>query len=250
MISVSEKQVASLPVLEVVDAVSTNEKLPLIVFYHGWTNCKEVVLTQGYELAKRGFRVILPEALYHGVRAEGKVTDHFLSFWEVPLKSVQEFTQLINYYREHDLILNDQIGVGGFSMGGITTCMLMAANDEIKAGVVLSGTPHPVEFCQQILSALPSDVEISPAYKKNQLKLLTKYDLSLHPEKIMQRPLHFWHGDADEKVPCDLTENFGKSVKDIPAAQNVSIHISHGAKHKLSYDVTQEMVQKFINYLQ
>lgn len=173
MISVSEKQVASLPVLEVVDAVSTSEKLPLIVFYHGWTNCKEVVLTQGYELAKRGFRVILPEALYHGVRAEGKVTDHFLSFWEVPLKSVQEFTQLINYYREHDLILNDQIGVGGFSMGGITTCMLMAANDEIKAGVVLSGTPHPVEFCQQILSALPSDVEISPAYKKNQLKLLT-----------------------------------------------------------------------------
>lgn len=250
MITVNEKMVSGLPVLEVVDADLIQKKLPLVVFYHGWTNCKEVVLTQGYELAKQGFRVVLPEALFHGVRAEGKVTDHFVSFWKIPLHSISEFPIIVQHYRTKNLILGDKIGVGGFSMGGITTCMLMAVNSEVKAGVVLSGTPSPVKFCQQLLSLLPDDVTLSKEFVDAQLNELTGYDLSMHPEKILNRPLHFWHGSADEKVPCDLTEQFVELTKDDPQAQNVTMHISDGAQHKLSYAVTQEMVQRFVSYLQ
>lgn len=56
MIEIITKKIEGLPVLEVVAKKYRTQKLPLIVFYHGWTGCKERVLTEGYELAKRGFR--------------------------------------------------------------------------------------------------------------------------------------------------------------------------------------------------
>lgn len=249
MITVSEKQPNGLPVLEVIDENLMNDKLPLIIFYHGWTNCKEVVLTQGYELAKKGYRVLLPEALYHGVRAEGEVREHVLSFWEIIFKSVTEFPQLVDFYQKKDLIKDDQIGVGGFSMGGITTCMLMAAYPQITGGVVISGTPHPVEFAQTLLQALPADDRLTPEFIDQQLSGVAAYDLTLHPEKLAGRPLHFWHGDADDQVPCEMTQEFCAAAPKQVETQKVSLHLSAGAQHKLSYAVTEEMVQNFQQYL-
>ena len=60
MISIITKEINDLPILEICDSEKLGEELPLVFFYHGWTGCKERVLTQGYEIAKKGFRVILP----------------------------------------------------------------------------------------------------------------------------------------------------------------------------------------------
>ncbi|GBG95088.1 hypothetical protein LFYK43_15470 [Ligilactobacillus salitolerans] len=249
MINVCEKQVAGLPVLEVVDAKLMHEKLPLVLFYHGWTNRKESFLMQGYELAKLGMRVVLPEALYHGVRADGPVEDHAVSFWQITINSVQEFPKIVDHYRKQDLLLNEQVGVGGFSMGGITTCMLMAQYPEINAGVVVSGTPSPVEFAKIILNNLPAGMEVSDEEIQTTLTALADYDLSLHPQKIGQRPLHFWHGNADPTVPCNLTQDFYENIKNQPSALHVSAHFSEGAVHKMSDTVTDEMIEKIKEFL-
>lgn len=245
MITVSEMQLNGLPVLEVVDAKMATAKLPLIIFYHGWTNCKEVVLTQGYELAKNGYRVVLPDALYHGLRAKGKAADHVLDFWKIVLNSVAELPRLLGFYQKLDLIKEQKIGVGGFSMGGITTCMLMTAYPQLNCGVVLSGTPQPVNFAKQLLHGLPMDETLSPDFIEKQLEDLARFDLSLHPESIAGRALHFSHGDADQLVPCEFTQGFYSTNAKRSFARQLSLNVITGGQHKLSYAVTQEMVQHF-----
>ncbi|MDO4456598.1 MAG: S9 family serine peptidase, partial [Ligilactobacillus agilis] len=91
MITVTEKTVATLPVLELIEADLKTSKVPLVFFYHGWTGCKEKVLTQGYELAKQGFRVVLPDAYYHGSRTSEPASKHQLEFWHIIQHSVTEF---------------------------------------------------------------------------------------------------------------------------------------------------------------
>ncbi|MCP0887719.1 alpha/beta fold hydrolase [Ligilactobacillus sp. WILCCON 0076] len=245
-IIVIEKAMATIPVLELIDDNLATQKLPLVVFYHGWTGCKEKVLTQGYELAKKGFRVVLPDALYHGKRQEGKTEEHQAEFWKIVVQSVKEFPDLIKAYER--TIGYTKLGVSGLSMGGITTCALIASYDWIDAGVCLEGSPHPVKFANALLKVIPKANELPKEFVKEQLSSLDKYDLALQSEKINKRPLHFWHGTADEMVPYKLTKEFYDEIKDKPYAANVTFTTTQGAHHKVSYATTIEMADKFETY--
>lgn len=141
MIEVACKHAGEYPVLELNDSNLRDEALPLAFFYHGWEGCKEKVLTQGYEIAKRGFRVVIPDAQYHGERmVGGPAKTHFLEFWQIIADSVAEFPKIVDYYEETTGIKDDFVGVSGLSMGGITTCALMASYDWISSAVCLMGS--------------------------------------------------------------------------------------------------------------
>ena len=119
MIEVACKHAGEYPVLELNDSNLRDEALPLAFFYHGWEGCKEKVLTQGYEIAKRGFRVVIPDAQYHGERmVGGPAKTHFLEFWQIIADSVAEFPKIVDYYEETTGIKDDFVGVSGLSMGG------------------------------------------------------------------------------------------------------------------------------------
>ena len=171
MIEIITKKIEGLPVLEVVAKKYRTQKLPLIVFYHGWTGCKERVLTEGYELAKHGFRVVLPDAKFHGQR-------HRQEFWQIVASSVKELPLLVNYYRQTSGIKDDLVGVSGLSMGAITTCALLTVYDWIKAGVSLMGSPCPTAFARQLLEELSGLADIPASFVDQQLAQLELIDLS------------------------------------------------------------------------
>lgn len=248
MISIIHKKHEGLPFLEVIEENRIEEPLPLIFFYHGWTGRKENVLTQGYELAKRGFRVVLPEALFHGERAEGPVESHQLQFWQIIEKSIEELPKLVKFYAEEDLIDGDKVAVSGLSMGGITTCAMFTVYPWIKCAVCLEGTPNPVAFAKLLVDNLPGIENVPEDYIHEQLSGLNQIDLSLNPENINNRPLHFWHGTADNMVPYDLTKKFFDEVQGKPYAKNVTMTTTPGAGHKVSFDTTVEMADKFVEY--
>lgn len=248
MITVIAKEIGTLPVLELCQTKAQEKALPLIVFYHGWTGCKEQVLTQGYELAKQGFRVILPDALYHGQRQVGEVTQHQLEFWQIIINSVKELPQLVSYYQDKQLIAQQKIGVCGLSMGGITTCALMATYPWIKGAVCLEGSPCPISFAKLLIENIPGINKLPKEFIEEQLANLKSIDLSYAPEKLAQRPMHFWHGTADEMVPYQPTKNFYDQIKNESYAKNVTFTTTPGATHKVSYATTLEMAMKFKQY--
>ena len=248
MITVMSKEINTLPVLELTPARCENEALPLIIFYHGWTGCKEQVLTQGYELAKCGFRVILPDALYHGQRQCGEVTTHQLEFWQIVINSVKELPQIVTYYQNKHLVAEQKIGVAGLSMGGITTCALLATYEWLSAAVCLEGSPCPIKFAKLLIENIPGIDQLPAAFIDEQLANLQAIDLSCAPEKLANRPLHFWHGTADEMVPYQPTKDFYDQIKQTSFGQKVTFTTTKGATHKVSYATTLEMAEKFKQY--
>lgn len=71
MIIVEKRFLNNNPFLHIVKKSGQQERLPFIIFTHGFTSAKENNLHYAYLLAEKGFRVILPEAIYHGEREQG-----------------------------------------------------------------------------------------------------------------------------------------------------------------------------------
>ena len=121
-ISIRHRYIAKIPALEVTTEEQKNEALPLIVYYHGWQSAKELSLTQARKLAHEGFRVILPDAMNHGERKTGPIsTIPSITFWSSIQYNLIEFPVIIHHFHKLGLIKENWIGVGGVSMGGITT---------------------------------------------------------------------------------------------------------------------------------
>lgn len=257
MIRVKPQTIQEIPVIELVEETKDENELPTVIFYHGWTSHKESVLTQGYELAKRGIRVVLPEAHLHGDRGhEGDGTEDQTVFWNVIGQNLHEFPKLYQYYTELGLADPHRFGASGLSMGGITTCALLTQFDFIKAAVVLMGCPSPIPFTKWLLdSKWNEETQSAESNKPNPigleetLKKLQGIALNEQPEKIAGRPVHFWHGTEDDLVPFHLTEAFIEEISMQPFANQVSFSVGHDQGHKVPYEVTVEMADYFKKHL-
>lgn len=146
---VRKRTVGNIPLLEVVAEDKIYEPLPLIIYYHGWQTAKELVLTQGRKLAAQQFRVLLPDAANHGERKTKNSEIPSLTFWDSIQTNLYEFGYLVDYFENLGLVLG-KIGVGGISMGGITTCMLLTQHPEINVAACVMGSPAPIKYRERI----------------------------------------------------------------------------------------------------
>src|SRR5690606_35739197 len=103
--------------------------------------------------ANQGFRVILPDSIYHGERENKGVTDlkRQLSFWEIVLTNVKELNDIKEFFEEKNLILDNRIGLAGTSMGGITTAAALTQYQWIKAAAILMGTPKATQYAHLLI---------------------------------------------------------------------------------------------------
>lgn len=212
MILIEKKAIQHIPVLHVVKQDEYSEKMPLIVFLHGFTSTKERNLHYAYLFAEKGYRVIMPEANYHGARSEGlSETELGFRFWEIVITSIEELTVIKDELVAEGLGDASRIGVAGTSMGGITTLGALAKYDWIKAGVSLMGNPSFERFALWQLDEMENrnvKVNLSKEEISNLLNQLKQYDLGLQPEKLNKRPLLFWHGKLDSVVPYHSAYHF------------------------------------------
>lgn len=253
MIQIKETTVNNLPLLEIVEEKKKDHILPTVIFYHGWTNYKESVLVNGYELAKQGFRALLPDAHLHGKRMNAKLpAEQSLEFWNVVGRSIQEAPLIRDHYIAEGLSDPDRFGVSGLSMGGITTAAMLTQYDWVKAAAVLMGSPAPVDFTKWLFSspwAERSQTAWAETLPREQMEgavaQLIPISLNLRPETIDGRPVMFWHGTEDNLVPFNMTYDFYQQIKDEPYAQNVTFSSSNGVGHKVPYTVSLEMADFF-----
>lgn len=206
-LTVRKRQIGTIPVLEVVPEDLVYEAIPLVVYYHGWQTRKELVLTQGRKLAAKGIRVILPDADNHGERLRPVSPIVSQTFWSSIYSNLFEFEYLLDYFRKLNLV-TDKIGVGGVSMGGMTTCALLTQHPEITAAACVMGTPSPVKYRDYMLRRGGQEGVKLPRDFVSLLSWVEDYDLSRHPETLEKRPLYFWHGRQDEKIPFEEVAAF------------------------------------------
>ena len=207
MIQIEKVYVEHIPMLIVGKQDMNNVPIPGFIFLHGFTSAKEHNLHYAYLLAEKGYRVFLPEAYLHGEREdEDKKKDLSSSFWKIVINSIKELHLIKKYITEHGLAIHDCIGVGGTSMGAITTLGALTQYDWIRVGVSMMGNPAYKEFAEHQLKEFAKqgiDLGFTEEEKLKVFRSLEELDLSLQPEKIKDRPLFFWHGEKDPVVPIE-----------------------------------------------
>lgn len=249
MIEIYDQKIGEIPLLEIVQNDLRETTLPTVIYYHGWTNVKERVLAHGYEIARQGIRVLIPEALYHGGRSDGKpIEEHLFDFWQIVEANILELPTLVGHYSEKKLTDPTRVGVAGLSMGGITTCGLMATYPNIKAANCLMGAPDIKAFTETLLREAGKKGFKLPENIREQLAYLDRYNLALQPEKIAGRPFHFWHGTADGTVPYQNSYQFYTDNRDTEAGRNLTYTTTDDA-HRVPHDISLETAQFFKNVL-
>jgi fermentation-respiration switch protein FrsA (DUF1100 family) len=251
MVLIIREHIADIPCLHVVKADQKNDMLPLVIFIHGFTSAKEHNLHFGYLLAEAGYRVILPDALYHGERPN-HLTEQQLnfSFWNIVLQTIDEIKQIKDELLQKNLIDEQRIGVSGTSMGGIVTFGALTQYPWIQTAVSLMGTPcYQAFFDLQLQFAKQKGLHISfsDAELKEMRETLGRYDLSLQPEKLDGRPLLLWHGKHDDVVPYEHTYQFYQQIQS--SYDQLKFISDAQAGHKVTREAFLETVQWFIHHL-
>jgi len=237
--STRKRQIGNIPALEVTLESNKNSLLPLIIYYHGWQINKELMLTQGRKLAERGFRVVLPDAANHGERSQPMSRIPSLAFFNSIHTNLFEFGFIVDYFQKRKLA-DDRIGVGGVSMGGMTTCALLTHNPNIQAAACVMGTPKLMAYRERIEMHAGEANRFLPDDYQDLTSWIPKYDLSLQSEKLGTRPLFIWHGQRDWIVPYNRVEEFVKANPEL----NLDVHFEE-ADHLVEVKTMEKVADFF-----
>ena len=214
---VNEEMWGTIPLLHIVEKELEDKQVPVVIFAHGFTSAKEHNLHYAYNMAKKGVRVLLPDAHLHGVRHENLDEVQLgLRFWETVLTSIEEIGFLREELMARQLITTQNIGLGGTSMGGITTLGCLTVYDWVDAATVMMGAPGFVQLAKAQMAQFENrgfKLPITTEERASLLDTLSTFDLTKHPKALQNRPVFFWHGKQDTVVPYESTYNFYEAVK-------------------------------------
>lgn len=213
---VTDEEWGNVPLLHIVEKELETSDMPVMIFLHGFTSAKEHNLHYAYQMAKKGLRVLLPDAHLHGVRAEElDEVQLSLRFWEIVLTSLEEVGVLKDELANRGLPAA-KIGLGGTSMGGITTLGCLTLYGWIDAAAVMMGAPNYVQLAKAQMAQFERGgfkLPITDEERRNLLDTLARFDLTKHRPALAKRPVFFWHGRNDTTVPYEPTFNFYNAVK-------------------------------------
>ncbi|WP_243385750.1 alpha/beta fold hydrolase [Bacillus kexueae] len=238
-IIIQRDQVQDIPALHLVKQSLQHERLPFILFIHGYTSAKEHNLHYAYLLAEKGFRVVLPDVKFHGERVVETETELHMQFWRIVLHTIHELNTLKEFYEQQNLMDHERIGVVGTSMGGIITLGALTQYQWIKTAVSLMGNPAYGSFFQMQIQHLKQqgiNIPFTDEQLAEQMNQLKPYDLSTQLDKLANRPLLFWHGKKDQVVPFAPAYKFYEEILPLYAENPERIHFEadEHAGHKVS----------------
>ncbi|MGE7602014.1 prolyl oligopeptidase family serine peptidase [Peribacillus sp. NPDC097675] len=255
MVIIENELIGHIPVLHVSEQSTFNDELPLVIFIHGFQSAKEHNLHYAYLLAEKGFRVILPDVVYHGEREAGHSESELMPrFWEMVLQSIKELPLLKDDLLSRKLIDPTRIGIAGSSMGGIVTHGALATFDWLSAGVSLMGNPSYVSFAElQIGEIKKREIEFPLTEEEitQSIAQLKPFDLSLNRDKLANRPLLFWHGAKDHVVPYQYAYRFYEEVKSSynEVDDKIKFILDKRAAHKVSREGVLQTAKWFEQHL-
>ncbi|AIN18324.1 dienelactone hydrolase family protein [Yersinia rochesterensis] len=234
MIEMSLENINGIEVIHAAPAGKRQQPLPTIFFYHGYTSSKEVYSYFAYAFAQAGFRTIVPDADMHGARFEGNETRRLSHFWEILKSNIDELPAIKQHYQQAGLIEGERIGVAGASMGGMTTLGAFARYPWVSVAADFMGSGYFTSLAHTLFPPLEDGREVSAAEFERRLAPLTDYDLTHQLEKIADRPLLVWHGEADEVVPAAESARLVQALQISGRDKHLTYLTEAGIGHKIT----------------
>lgn len=215
MVEMYEENIEGIQVIHAVPAGQYQQQLPTIFFYHGFLSSKEMYSYFGYTLAKAGFRVILPDALMHGARAESDEAKCVAHFWRILQNNVEELAMLKELFVGRGLADPQRLGVGGVSMGGMTTMAALVKYPWVKVAANLMGSGYFSRLSHHLFLHLPPVTQHSATFLN---VMLLRYLAWMSPVKRHYSPINrCLSGTASRTTWCRLAKACGCNRNWLPA---------------------------------
>lgn len=240
----------------VMQAKGAKDNIATIVFYHGWSACKDTQRIRGLILAAAGYRVVIPDSINHGERnaLDKYGLDKADKLWETVFNSMEEWPILIDGLADKYNIDKNKIGLMGNSMGGIIASGIYTFNDNIKALVVLNGSmawENTNKIGQKTIEdiiKLPLKENIS-AFEKIEKKVRDNDPIG-KAELLKNRPILLLHGDSDSLVPVESQRLFYKTIMPTFEEKDKIKFIEFpGVDHTVSTNMMEESILFFNKYI-
>jgi uncharacterized protein len=211
-------------------AGSANRQKTLII-YHGWGGSAAGYHDAAVQIAKKGYRVIVPEIIYHDTREplhhhfDQKTTQHY--FWKTIFQTINEFDEFVTELG----IPKEYIVIAGSSMGGFIATGIFAREHKLSGLANINGSGSFL-LSEKLFREADGRGEIPERLAKE----LIDYD----PVKRTNcpSPVLLIHGDRDEFVSIEGQKDYYRHLTEIEEQSNVKFNIHHGVNHVF----TDEMV--------
>lgn len=225
------------------------DPLPTIFFFHGFTSSKEVYSWASVALALAGFRVIMPDAALHGARYDGNSEYRLGHLWEILCSNIDEVPLLEAALRQQGLIAEQRIALAGASMGGMTALGAMARNPHFSSAACMMGSGYFTTLSETLFPPPKVKTSAQKTEFHSHTAMLAEYDITERLEKIADRPLLVWHGDADELMPVTESLRIEKALRDANLDGNLRVLIEPGVGHRITPTALNALVTFFQQYL-
>ncbi|MBU9828966.1 esterase [Rahnella sp. FC061912-K] len=249
MVEMYEENIEGIQVIHAVPAGQYQQQLPTIFFYHGFLSSKEMYSYFGYTLAKAGFRVILPDALMHGARAESDEAKCVAHFWRILQNNVEELAMLKELFVGRGLADPQRLGVGGVSMGGMTTMAALVKYPWVKVAANLMGSGYFSRLSHHLFPAFTAgDTAQRDVFERDVAPLLS-LDVTGKTALFAHKPLFVWHGEQDDVVPFGESLRLQQELAASEATANLTFISESEAKHKVTVHALSEATAFFAQKL-
>lgn len=249
MIEIQTDHFASNEVLHAFPAGKRQQPLPCVVFYHGFTSSKLVYSYFAVALAQAGFRVIMPDAPDHGARFSGNGERRLRQFWPILQGNLEEFAALRDALRQRNIIDGNRLAVGGASMGGMTALGIMSGHPEVRCVASLMGSGYFTSLARTLFPPL----EVTNAAQQETfdaiLAPLAKWEVTDQLERVADRPLLLWHGEADDVVPAAESFRLQQALTDTQRDANLTFLWEAGVAHRITPQALEATVSFFSRHL-
>lgn len=249
MIEIQTDHFAGNEALHAFPAGKGQQPLPCVVFYHGFTSSKLVYSYFAVALAQAGFRVIMPDAPDHGARFSGNAERRLRQFWQILQGNLEEFAALRDALHQSNLIEENRLAVGGASMGGMTALGIMTRHPEVRCVASLMGSGYFTSLARTLFPPL----EVTNAAQQETfdaiLAPLAKWEVTDQLERVADRPLLLWHGEADDVVPAAESFRLRQALADEQRDARLTTLWEAGVAHRITPQALEATVGFFSRHL-
>ncbi len=244
-----QETVDGIEVIHAVPAGRLHQPLPTIFFYHGYTSSKEVYSYFGYALAKAGFRVILPDAAMHGARFDGNEQRRLGHFWDILRSNIDELPGLKDHYMRLGLVERERIGICGASLGGMTALVAMARYPWLNVVADFMGAGDYVALSKTLFPPVATASSGRQTECAPPVAPLAEYEVFHQLDKLANRPLLIWHGEADPLVPMEQSSRLYGALASRDGPHLATLLTEPGIGHKITVSALAAGVDFFQTHL-
>lgn len=221
--------------------------LPSVLIQHGYGAQKDDLLPLATMLVPQGFIVMLPDAWGHGERfpATGPnwmtqiSADYFL---EVVRHTLDDMSDGLTWLGALAAARDDQLILGGFSMGAIAALALGMQDARVKGLIAASGAALPDLLPVRLFGSAPPS-EQSAEWAR-------AHDATANIGRFAPHPLLIQHGSEDDMVPVAGAKRLYEVAKPLYAGQpdNLALMLyphSHMVSERQIQDAVEWSVARF-----